>query len=150
MLDLCFPVVPEVPDAPSRLRLVVEPATEPPAVLSAIVLDSADPARDADFWAWLTGWETVPGTASVRHPSRRGPVLELHPEAAAKGEEKNPVHLDVRLEAGDDADEIGAAITARGGSMLHRPEWGELPWRSYTDPSGNELCLLPAPKGQRG
>ena len=23
--------------------------------------------------------------------------------------------------------------------------WGELPWRSYTDPSGNELCVLPAP-----
>ena len=25
-----------------------------------------------------------------------------------------------------------------------RTDWGDLPWRSYTDPSGNEFCVLPA------
>ena len=114
--------------------------------LAALPIDSADPDRDADFWSWLTGWTDVVGVAprSLRHPSRRGPVLELVAEHAPKGAAKNRLHLDVRLEAGDDPDRVEADIAERGGGRLHRPEWGELPWRSYTDPSGNEFCVLPA------
>lgn len=113
--------------------------------LAALPLDSADPDRDAAFWAWLTGWTDVPGTAlrSLRHPSGRGPLVELCPERAAKGPAKNRLHLDVRLEAGDDADDVAAGIAERGGRELHLG-WGDLPWRHYTDPSGNELCVLPA------
>ena len=116
--------------------------TGPLALLS---LDSADPNRDAVFWSWLTGWTVATGDAprSLRHPSRRGPVLELRAEAAAKGTAKNRRHLDLRLEAGDDADAVAAGITARAGVELH-PQWGDLPWRVFTDPSGNEFCVLPA------
>jgi predicted enzyme related to lactoylglutathione lyase len=53
------------------------------------------------------------------------------------------MHLDVRLEPGQDADDVAAGVVERGGALL-RSDWGELPWRSYTDPSGNELCVLPA------
>ncbi|MDN4175297.1 VOC family protein [Nocardioides sp. SOB77] len=110
--------------------------------LAAIRLESADPERDVAFWAWLTSWVAVPGApAALRHPSGLGPVLELVPEAGAKGATKNRRHLDLRLEPGDDA--VAAGIAARGGRELPQ-EWGELPWRSYADPSGNELCLLPA------
>jgi hypothetical protein len=114
--------------------------------LAALRLDSADPDRDVDFWSWLTGWTEVEGLAprSLRHPSLRGPVLELRPEPAPKRSGKNRLHLDLRLEVGDDRDEIAAGIARRGGGELET-DWGELPWRSYTDPSGNELCLLPAP-----
>ena len=114
--------------------------------IAALPLDSADPDRDAEFWSWLTGWTDVAGVAprSLRHPSLRGPLLELCPEPAPKGTTKNRLHLDVRLEAGDDPDEVAAGIAERGGGKLHQPEWGELPWRSYTDPSGNEFCVLPA------
>jgi hypothetical protein len=114
--------------------------------LAALPLDSADPDRDAAFWSWLTGWTDAVGVAprSLRHPSLRGPLLELCPEPAPKGTTKNRLHLDVRLEAGDDPDEVAASIAERGGGKLHHPEWGELPWRSYTDPSGNEFCVLPA------
>jgi glyoxalase superfamily protein len=113
--------------------------------LAALPLDSADPDRDAEFWSWLTGWVHVPGVAprSLRHPSLLGPVLELRAEPAPKGTTKNRLHLDVRLEAGEDPDEVAAAILERGGDRL-RTDWGELPWRSYTDPSGNEFCVLPA------
>lgn len=113
--------------------------------VAALPLDSADPARDAAFWSWLTGWTEVPGVAprSLRHPSLRGPLLELCPESAPKGATKNRLHLDVRLEAGDDPDDFAAGIAERGGRELD-PQWGELPWRSYTDPSGNEFCVLPA------
>ena len=113
--------------------------------VAALPLDSADPHRDADFWSWLTGWTDAPGVAprSLRHPSRRGPLLELCLEPARKGTAKNRLHLDVRLEAGEDPDAVAAAIAERGGRELHF-EWGPLPWRHYADPSGNEFCVLPA------
>jgi hypothetical protein len=108
-------------------------------------LDSADPDRDAAFWSWLTGWTPAADGASsrLRHPSQRGPYLALCQEPAPKGSTKNRLHLDVRPEAGEDPDGVEAAIAARGGNRLDT-DWGELPWRSYTDPSGNEFCVLPA------
>jgi predicted enzyme related to lactoylglutathione lyase len=113
--------------------------------LAALPLDSVDPHRDADFWSWLTGWTDVDGVAprSLRHPSSRGPLLEMCPEPAPKGPAKNRLHLDLRLETGDDPDEVTAGIAERGGHELHRPEWGVLPWRLHADPSGNEFCVLP-------
>ncbi|MHA7262229.1 VOC family protein [Arthrobacter sp. TMN-37] len=110
--------------------------------IAAMPLDSADPVRDAAFWSWLTGWTRQPGNV-LRHPSLRGPLLELCPETGPKGPEKNRLHLDIRLEAGDDPDAVAAGIAGRGGRELH-PGWGDLPWRVYADPSGNELCVLPA------
>ena len=70
---------------------------------------------------------------SLRHPSRRGPLLELCPEPAPKGTGKNRLHLDVRLETGDDPDDVAASIAERGGREL-TPEWGELPWRVLRRP----------------
>lgn len=115
----------------------------------ALPLDSAAPERDAAFWSWLTGWVRVARDASagvhhpsLRHPSGRGPLLELLPESSPKTA-KNRLHLDVRLDAGEDPDQVEAAITERGGRRLVT-DWGDLPWRSYHDPSGNEVCVLPA------
>lgn len=116
--------------------------------IAALPLDSADPDRDAAFWSWLTGWTDVDGVAprSLRHPSRRGLLLELCPEPAAKVTGKNRLHLDVRLEPGDDPARVAAGVVERGGAPLVH-DWGDLPWQSYTDPSGNEFCVLPARAG---
>jgi hypothetical protein len=113
--------------------------------LAALALDSAQPDTDAEFWSWLTGWTAAAGVEppSLRHPSLRGPRLELRPERTRKGTAKNRRHLDIRLETGDDPDAVATGVTERGGRELH-PEWGELPWRLYADPSGNEFCVLPA------
>lgn len=112
--------------------------------IAALPLDSADPQRDADFWSWLTGWVRVPGIpapwVALRHPSLRGPLLELCPEEQPKGA-KNRIHLDVRAETGDDHEAAVAGIIERGGAPLDHG-WGELPWRVFVDPSGNELCVL--------
>jgi hypothetical protein len=116
-----------------------DPASGP---IAGLPLDSADPERDADFWSWLTGWTEV-GPSSLRHPSLRGTLLELCPEPARKGTAKNRLHLDIRLETGDDPDGVATGIAERGGHEL-RPDWGELPWRLFADPSGNEFCVLPA------
>lgn len=140
VLDLCFQRVPEQPAERERLRLDV--VGEDPATLTAILLEAADPVRDAEFWAWLTGW-TPTGAGGLRHPSGLGPLLRLVPEAEPKGPAKNRVHLDVRLEQGEDADTVEREILERGGTVLDA-DWGDLPWRSYVDPSGNEFCVLPA------
>lgn len=113
--------------------------------VAAVPIESADPDRDAGFWAWLTGWVDAAGVAprTLRHPSLLGPLLEFCPERAPKGAAKNRLHLDLRLETGDDADEVAAGITERGGRELQF-DWGDLPWRHFADPSGNEFCVLAA------
>lgn len=113
--------------------------------LAAVVVHSADPDRDREFWGWLTGWVPVDGDElpGLRHPSGLGPRIEFVPESAQKGSEKNRMHLDVRLEPGDDADAVAEAIAEHGGRELHF-DWGDLPWRHHADPSGNEFCVLPA------
>jgi hypothetical protein len=113
--------------------------------IAALPLESAEPDRDTAFWSWLTGWTDAAGVAprSLRHPSLLGPLLELCPERARKATTKNRLHLDIRLETGDDPDGVAASIAERGGRELY-PEWGDLPWRLYADPSGNEFCVLPA------
>ncbi|PWN02521.1 glyoxalase-like domain protein [Nocardioides silvaticus] len=141
-LDLCFQRVEEKPEGPERLHLEYDDRA---GELRALRLESADPGRDREFWAWLTGWVPAEGgLTALRHASGRGPLLELHPEKEPKGPGKNRIHLDVRLEAGEDADAVERAIDERGGRREHHPEWGELPWRTYTDPSGNEFCVLRA------
>lgn len=115
--------------------------------VAALPLDSSDPERDAAFWSWLTGWVDAPGDVphTLRHPSGLGPLLELCPEPAPKGPHKNRLHLDVRLEPGEDADAVAAEVARRGGRELH-PDWAVgLPWRLYADPSGNDFCVLAAP-----
>jgi hypothetical protein len=113
--------------------------------IAALRLESGDPERDGELWRWLTVWAPTAGTApvSLRHPSGRGPLLELCLETEPKGPGKNRRHLDVRLERGDDPDQVARGIAERGGSQLDH-EWGALPWRSYVDGSGNVFCVLPA------
>jgi Glyoxalase-like domain len=122
------------------------PAYADSGPVAGLPLDSADPDRDAGFWSWLTGWTRAAGVgpSSLRHRSLRGPLLELCPEPVPKGASKNRLHLDVRLEPADDPDVVAAGIAERGGHPLS-PDWSDgLPWRLYTDPSGNEFCVLPA------
>ncbi|GGL25272.1 VOC family protein [Phycicoccus endophyticus] len=113
--------------------------------LAAIVLESADPGRDLAFWQWATGWEQVDGAAAtLQRRDGEGPRLTLRAEQAPKGgREKNPAHLDIRLEG---EDELEAALDhARHlGARELDHGWGPLPWRVLLDPSGNEVCLLPA------
>jgi predicted enzyme related to lactoylglutathione lyase len=112
--------------------------------IAAVPIHGSDPERDGAFWASLTGWQPYDGAAplSLRHPSGRGVILEFLPEAEAKSG-KNRLHLDVRLESGDDADEVLADVQERGATRLDH-DWGDLPWTVLADPSGNEFCILPA------
>ncbi|WP_422116641.1 VOC family protein [Brachybacterium sp. UNK5269] len=122
--------------------------------LENLVIDAVDPLRLGRFWAAALGttalthqqdlYETRLVLSDGAHLSRRGPLLELCPEPEPKRRgQKNRIHLDVRLEADDDADAVAAGIQERGGRELH-PGWGDLPWRVHQDPSGTEFCVLTA------
>lgn len=139
-----------------------------------VTVDCTDPHGLADWWAETLGWEVEPSDpdfirsmvaqghateeettthrgvlvwrtgAAIRHPDGAGPgsrvLFQLVPEEKTV---KNRVHLDLRLEPGDDTDEVFGRLLDLGGHE-YRHDWGDLPWRVCTDPSGNELCLLPA------
>lgn len=114
--------------------------------LSSLPLDCADVDRTAAFWSELSGWAPVDSAmpGALRHPSGRGPLLELCPELGPKDPAlKNRVHLDLRLEAGEGAAEAAERVLDLGGRRYEH-DWGDLPWQVFTDPSGNELCVLPA------
>jgi predicted enzyme related to lactoylglutathione lyase len=108
--------------------------------IATLPLDSADPARDAAFWAAITGWTMRDGTSGaveLRHPSGDGPALALCPEPEPK-RGKNRIHLDVRREDGDD--DVLDQVLRLGATSLSAP--GDLPWLVFADPSGNEFCVL--------
>jgi hypothetical protein len=122
--------------------------------LVCLPLDSADPERDAVFWAAVTGWRRtadVGGAPALRHPEGVGPLLALCPEPRPKPAGpagKNAIHLDVRRDASDPAEQdddgdvaVVERMLALGARSLSAP--GELPWLVFADPSGNELCVLP-------
>jgi hypothetical protein len=107
--------------------------------IAALPLDSADPDRDAAFWAEITGWMPqvgTPGTTALRHPSGAGPLLELCPEPEPK-RGKNRLHLDVRRDAGDD--HIVERVLECGATPI---DLSDHPWLVFADPSGNEFCIL--------
>ncbi|NHA69179.1 VOC family protein [Phycicoccus flavus] len=122
------------------------PAYRRSGPVAALPLDSADPQRDLAFWTAVSGW--VPAGSepvlALRHPSGSGPLLELCPEPRPKEPgTKNRLHLDVRLAADDDPDAVLALALELGATPVEH-DWGPLPWQVLRDPSGNEVCLLPA------
>ncbi|WP_109474466.1 VOC family protein [Ornithinimicrobium cavernae] len=112
--------------------------------IAALPLDSADPERDGALYAALTGWVPSEGLApvSLRHPSLRGPLLELCVEPAPKVRQ-NRTHLDVRPEAvgPDQAGLVDLALSL--GASRATEDWAQgLPWVVMRDTSGNEFCVL--------
>lgn len=112
--------------------------------IAALPLDSADPARDAELYSALTGWVRAEGVGPVtlRHPSLRGPLLELCPEPVPKARQ-NRTHLDVRPTP-DGPDHQGLVELALSlGATPATDDWAQgHPWTVMRDLSGNEFCVL--------
>ncbi|MGP9528725.1 VOC family protein [Arthrobacter sp. S41] len=133
-------------DRAGRDYLVVEPGDGSGRFkLLAVEVWSADPVRDIKFWSALTGWKQSAESPTVlQHPNKVGPLLGIVPQQQDKADSKSSIHLDLRLEPDDDVEQIVERVEQLGGSEFHH-EWGEIPWRVFLDPSGNEFCILPAP-----
>lgn len=117
------------------------------ATLSMLNIDSADPARLAQFWAATLGWEVTYSDDSygmIEGDGAKigfGKVEGLQPapwpdQAAAKR-----FHLDLHV---DDIDEASQRLCAIGAT---RPDFqpGAGRWWVLLDPDGQPFCLSPRP-----
>ena len=135
-----------------------------------VVIDCADPAALAPFWAEALGYVVQPSppgfeswpdwlrkqgipeqswndASAVVDPDRSGPRIFLKRVPEPKSV-KNRVHLDLNVTAGvppDEADEKLEAeakrLEALGATRARRmSEWSSR-WIVMQDPEGNEFCL---------
>ncbi|WP_299518854.1 VOC family protein [uncultured Serinicoccus sp.] len=117
--------------------------------IAALPLDSADQQRDGELYAALTGWVPAPGVGPVtlRHPSLRGPLLELCPEPRPKARQ-NRTHLDVRPTPGGPDQRALVDLALSLGATLATDDWAHgHPWVVMHDLSGNEFCVLADAEG---
>jgi len=111
--------------------------------LAAVVVAAADPVALARFWAEAAAWPLVGADdrlAALRHPSGRGPFLELVRSSAPKVT-KNRLHLDLAPHPGDDPEAEVARLLDLGATPADVGQ-GEVSWTVLADPEGNELCVL--------
>jgi Glyoxalase-like domain len=122
-----------------------------PTRLVHLVIDAAQPARLARFWAAALNWETAadePDEVDVwpggyRYPDPVALPLVFVPVTEPKTG-KNRVHLDLATESAEhQAAEVDrllglGAVHADIGQGVQ----GQLPWVVLADPEGNEFCVL--------
>jgi hypothetical protein len=112
--------------------------------VAAIVVDSGDPERQAEFWAGASGRPVGSredaALVGLRAPSGRGPWLEFLRNDDVK-RVKNRIHLDVAPPAGADHAAAVSDVLSAGAAPADADAPG-LPWRVLTDPEGNEFCVL--------
>ena len=119
------------------------------AGIAALPLDSADPERDLRFCAALTGWrpDPVSGPAALRHPSGLGPLLELLPEPRPRTRPRRTGSTSTSASSPGSTWTTRSPWPSTSGAASSTTGWGDLPWRVLRDPSGNEVCILPAASG---
>lgn len=110
--------------------------TTKPVLATSVVLDSADAAAAAAFWAAVAGGTVSDGASAeyavVERPGAVDLAFNLVPEAKTA---KNRLHLDLG------ASDLAAAeqhATSLGASLVARHDG----WTTMQDPEGNEFCIV--------
>jgi predicted enzyme related to lactoylglutathione lyase len=112
--------------------------------LSSVVIDSADPATLARWWAAALGWEVSyqDENESCVEPPSGEPGIELtFVPVKDKRVVKNRVHLDLRSTGLAEQDDLIQRLMAAGAVEADIGQ-GTVPWAVLTDPEGNEFCVL--------
>lgn len=119
-----------------------------PTRLVHLVVDSADPARLARFWAAALGWEiaaeepaeVVVWPAGFSYPGAAALPLVFVPVREAKAG-KNRLHLDLASASAEQ--QAAETVRLRGlGATPADIGQGAVPWTVLADPAGNEFCVL--------
>ena len=119
-----------------------------PTRLVHLVVDAAEPARLARFWAEALGWEVVdeaPDEVDVCPPGFSYPDPSALPLVFVPAPEpkngKNRVHLDLASESAADQAESVARLLALGAVPADIGQ-DDVPWTVLADPEGSEFCVL--------
>jgi predicted enzyme related to lactoylglutathione lyase len=113
-----------------------------------IVIDAADPSRQAAFWAAAVGWEVAadePDEAVVSPPGFDYPDPTALPLVFVPVKEAKTVKNRVHLDLATTSDEHQAAEIERLlglGATRAGIGQGMVPWEVLADPEGNEFCVL--------
>ncbi|MDG4789178.1 VOC family protein [Micromonospora sp. WMMD1102] len=111
------------------------------SVWENLVVDAADPARLARWWAEALGYQIVnelPDEVEIRRTPETLPGLVFVPVPEGK-ETKNRLHIDLR--PADQEAEVERLVNmgARHVDVGQMPDEG---WTVLADPEGNEFCVL--------
>ncbi|MFY1687204.1 VOC family protein [Plantactinospora sp. WMMB782] len=115
------------------------------SVWENLVVDAADPARLARWWAEALGYQIVnelPDEVEIRRTPETLPGLVFVPVPEGK-ETKNRLHIDLRPADREAEVERLVNMGARHVDVGQTPDVG---WTVLADPEGNEFCVL----AQRG
>jgi len=119
-----------------------------PTRLVHIVIDAAEPARLARFWAAALGWEIGAEDSDevdvwpsgFRYPDPAALPLVFVPVPEPKTV-KNRVHLDLATEsAAHQAAEVERLLAL--GAVPAGVGQGDVSWAVLADPEGSEFCVL--------
>jgi len=122
---------------------VLDSLYEDTGPIATVVVDCADPRAMASFWGQATDWivhKVTDHSAVLRSAKGVGPYLQFLRTPDVKTG-WNRVHLDVRPYPGDDAAAEAARLERLGATAIDLGR-GDIPWRVFADPEGNEFCLL--------
>ncbi|MFC9997731.1 VOC family protein [Nocardia sp. NPDC127526] len=113
--------------------------------VAAIVVDTENPLRLAEFWSTAAGWPIThddPHYAGIRSATGQGPWLEFLRTPEALGE-RSRLHLDLIAFPSDDPVDEAARLCAAGALPI---DPGAVPANGpivvLADPETNEFCLL--------
>ena len=113
------------------------------AKFTELVIDCADIARVAEFWAAVLDYtvlERSPAGIEIGAADGSRPTLVFVPVPDAK-QVKNRVHIDVNPHGTDQASEL-QRLLGLGARKVDVGQGPEVSWVVLADPEGNEFCLL--------
>ena len=111
--------------------------------LDTIAIDATEPARIADFWCAVLGWEVLgrgDGVISLGAPGAAGPQIDVVPVPERKTI-KNRLHFDLRADGTSTEAEL-ARLFELGARRADVGQPADSSWVVLADPEGNEFCLL--------
>jgi Glyoxalase-like domain len=121
-----------------------------------LVMDAADPARLARFWAAALGWVVAieePTEVAVFPPGFDYPGPAALPLVFVPVPEpktgKNRLHLDLASASAGDQAAIVGRLRDLGATPADIGQ-GDVPWVVLADPEGNEFCVLEPRPGYAG
>ncbi|MBF6177933.1 VOC family protein [Nocardia otitidiscaviarum] len=116
--------------------------------VAAIVVDTRNPLRLAEFWSAAAGWPLTHDTAryaGIRSATGQGPWLEFL-RTPAVCPDRGRLHLDLVAFPTDDPAAETARLRAAGATPISSGgDETDAPVAVLADPETNEFCLLRAP-----